>query len=110
MSSRLSYYIMVGLLVLVSAGIIAGTVFGDYMLQQQTNKLVALKLDSKILDEQQSALIQANKDIAKYSSLETIANTIVPQDKDQAQVVREIVGYANDLNIPIQNISFPTSS
>lgn len=110
MNPRLSYYLMIGMLVLVGTGIIGSAVFGDHLLQQQTNKLVALKLNSKVLDEQQSALIQANKDIVKYADLEKIAKTIVPQDKDQARVVREIVGYANDTSIPVQNISFPTSN
>jgi len=110
MSPRLSYFIMLGLSVLVGLGVIGGTLLGDHMLQKQSDKLVSLKLDSKVLDEQQSSLIQANKDIAKYADLEKIAQTIVPQDKDQARVVREIVGYASDLAIPIQDISFPISS
>ncbi len=110
MNSKRFYYLMIGVQVLLAGAVLAGAVLGDNMLQKQTDKLVSLKLDSKVLDEQQSALIQANKDIIKYADLEKIAKTIVPQDKDQARVVRQIISYAGEDHIPIQNISFPSST
>ncbi len=110
MNGKRFYFIMVGLQVLLSCGVIAATILGNGLLQKQTDKLVSLKLDSKVLDEQQSALIQANKDILKYAELEKIAKTVVPQNKDQASVVRQIISYAGDNSIPIQNISFPSST
>lgn len=104
------YYVLVGVQVLLIIGVLAGTFFGDSLLKKETEKLMALKTDSKVLEEQQASLVQANKDIAKYAELEKIAKTIVPQDKDQARVVRQIVGYAAETKIPIQNISFPSST
>ncbi|MBI3624263.1 hypothetical protein HY218_01375 [Candidatus Saccharibacteria bacterium] len=110
MSSKHIHYLMIALLVLLGASVVATAIIGNSMLEQRTNKLIGLKLDSKVLDEQQTALVQANKDIIKYADLEKIAKTIVPQEKDQARAVRQIVSYAQEANIPIQKISFPTST
>lgn len=110
MNSKRVFWILIGLQVLLAIGVIAGTVLGDSLLQKQSAKLVSLKLDSKVLDEQQTTLVQANKDIIKYADLEKIAKTVVPQEKDQARVVRQIISYAGDSGIPIQNITFPSST
>ncbi|HSX27287.1 MAG TPA: hypothetical protein VLG25_00725 [Patescibacteria group bacterium] len=83
---------------------------GNRILQTKTDQLIALKLDSHTLDEQQKSLVQAKRDIEKYSDLEKIAATIVPQEKDQARTVREIIKIAADNGITISNISFTSSS
>ncbi|HSX45006.1 MAG TPA: hypothetical protein VLF39_02770 [Candidatus Saccharimonadales bacterium] len=110
MNSKRVYYILVGTLVLLGFGATASVILGNNWLENQTKNLVKLKLDNKILDDQQTALVRANSDITKYADLEKIAKTIVPQDKDQARVVREIVNIANGDGIPIQSISFPSST
>ena len=110
MNAKRVYYLLVGILVLLGFGVIGGVLIGNAKLETSTKQLVKLKLDNQILDEQQIALVQANNDIAKYSDLEKIAKTVVPQDKDQARVVREIVSLANEAGAPIQYISFPTSN
>ncbi len=69
-----------------------------------------LKVEDKVLEEQQSALNQANKDIVKYSELEKDAKTVVPQDKDQAKAVLEIIQIAKQSNIAIKSITFPSSN
>lgn len=101
---------MIGVLVLLGGLTIAGTVIGNSMLQKKANTLLGLKLDNKTLEDQQSSLIQAKKDIDKYSDLEKIAKTVVPQEKDQARTVREIINIGNAAGVPISSISFPTSN
>lgn len=101
---------MIGLLGLLCLLLVGGVVGGDYILHKQATKLTNLKLDNRLIDEQQKALVQANKDIQKYSDLEKIANAIVPQDKDQARTVREITKLASDNNVPITNITFDAST
>lgn len=110
MSPRRAFYIMCGTVALLFCLIIGATVAGDLWLQKQSKKLMSIKLDNRLIDEQQIAVVQANKDIQKYADLEKIANTIVPQDKDQAKTVREIVSIAQKNNIPISSIAFPSST
>lgn len=110
MNGKKVYYGLVGVIAVLGIFVIGGVYLGNARLQQETKQLVELKLENKILDEQQTALVRANADIVKFSSLEKIAKSIVPQDKDQARVVREIVGLAGDSGIPIQSISFPSSN
>ncbi len=110
MNSKRIFYGMVGGIIIFIGLVISSVIFGDLYLQKQTAHLVDLKRDYKVLDEQQLALIQANKDIVKYTDLENIAKSIVPQDKDQAKVVREIINIAANSGVPIQYISFPSSS
>src|SRR5215217_7268218 len=101
MNSKRMFYIMIGAMVLVISVGVASVVLGNIILQKQSAKLVSLKLDNRVLDEQQRALVQANKDVQKYTELKNIAKTIVPQDKDQAKSVREIVQIAEDNKVPI---------
>ncbi len=101
---------MIALVVLAIGGIGAAVVYGNKMLEQNSQQLLSLKVDNKVLEQQQTNLIQANKDIAKYSNLEQITQSIVPQDKDQARAVREIVQLANESGINLKSITFPASS
>lgn len=101
---------MVGCTVMLVGGLLAMVYFGDQILQTKSKKLVELKLDNKVLDEQQIALLQANKDIEKYSELDKIARQIVPQDKDQAKTVREIVRIAEQSGVKLSAINFPASN
>lgn len=61
--------------------------------------------------DQQVQLTKVKKDIATYSELNTIAKSVVPQDKDQAEAVREIVNLAAQSGIPkLSSIAFPPST
>ncbi|MBI1857108.1 hypothetical protein HY003_02865 [Candidatus Saccharibacteria bacterium] len=109
-NAKFLFFVMIGVIVLLASLTVASVVFGDKLLQKKTDQLVSLKLDSKSLDAQQRTLIQAKKDIEKYSDLEKTATAIVPQEKDQAKTVREIIKIAQESNITISNISFPSST
>ncbi|HSX43703.1 MAG TPA: hypothetical protein VLE69_00165 [Candidatus Saccharimonadales bacterium] len=110
MNSKRVFFLMcavVGILLIATVGIV---IAGNQMLHKKASSLTSYKLDNKVLDEQQSSLNQAKKDIEKYSDLEKIAKSVVPQDKDQAEAVREIVKIAADNGIFLSNISFPVST
>lgn len=110
MTGRRAFLGMIGAFVL-SFGLLIGSVAaGNMLLKTRANKLMELKLENRVLDEQQVALTQANKDIQKYAELEKIAKSIVPQDKNQAQTVLEIVSIAKEAGVPISTILFPTST
>lgn len=110
MSSKKFFYILTGILILVSGLVIASAVGGNMLLQKQADKLAKLKVEDKSIEAQQIALMQAKSDVERYGELEKITKAVVPQDKDQAKTVREIIQIANANNIPIKTISFDAST
>lgn len=110
MTSKRLYYAMLASTILLAIGIIASTVIATDLLRHQSNKLVERKLESRSLDEQQNALASATRSVQKYSDLNEIARAVVPQDKDQAKTVRELVKIAGDAGIKLGTISFPAST
>lgn len=97
----------VGILAVLSLGAVY---FGNKLLIKESSTLVAKKLENRVLDEQQNALSLVSKQSEKYAQLESIAKSVVPQDKNQAKAVREIVALADQSGISLQSITFPTSS
>ncbi len=110
MSTKKFYFGMIGLVGLLSVASIALLVLGNMFLEKQAHKLNDLKVQDQVLEEQQTALKQAKKDLAKNADLEKTAKAVVPQDKDQAQAVLEIVNIAKASNINIASITFPSST
>lgn len=98
---------VVSVLVIV---VIGAVILGNSFIHKQGATLSDLKLENTVLQEQQTALIKAKKDIEQYQELEQIAKTVVPQDKDQAKAVREIVAIATLSGIRINTIQFPAST
>lgn len=109
-NSKLVNRLLMVLVFILVVGIAYGTRGVVNLLGEQTNNLVNLRAKNKALLSEQSSLKVDIADVAKYGSLEQIAKSIVPQDKDQAQTVREIVDLANQNNIPLTSINFPLSS
>ena len=101
---------MIGGMVVMAA--VFGTVlyFGNNMLATESEKLAELKLEEDILEEEQVSLTRAGQDIEQYEDLEEIAKSVVPQDKDQARAVREIVKIAGRSGIKLNSITFPSSN
>lgn len=110
MNSRTVYYAMIVALILCLALLGAVVVYGNKYLKSQSTQLMSAKLDQKSLNEQQTALIKAKKDLQKYSELQQVAKGIVPQDKDQARAVREIVNAANASGVTLESITFDDST
>lgn len=110
MTNKRYFFVQVGVFVLLVGLIIGGVVGANILLQKQSNKLMSLRLESATVEMQQSALVQAKKDVERYNELDKIAKSVVPQDKDQAKTVREIVGIAAKNGIPIKSVSFETSN
>ena len=111
MKAKHLYYVLMGstaiaLLCLVAVGY--GT---DTLLSRQAQKLADLRALSDAGTQQQTAIVKDKQDVAQYSELNTIARSIVPQDKDQAETVQQINKIAEDSGISkITSITFPTSS
>lgn len=109
MSSKKLFIVLLGLLITLIAGAGALVYTGNAYLKDKTQTLIKVKTESVILAEQQQSLINAKQELKTYAELESIANTIVPKEKDQAITVRELIRFANETGINIVNISFPSS-
>lgn len=111
MKAKQLYYGLTGLLVLLGLGFVGVAYETNSVLGNQAAKLSKLRADSEVLDSTQVALAKNKQDIAKYKDLNSIAATIVPQDKDQAEAVREIVNLAQQSGIDkLSSITFPSST
>jgi len=110
MNSKRFFYVMVGVVVLLGGLTVATVVLGNMALTKKTSKLTELKLENRVLDEQKVSVTQAQKDIEKYAELERVAKQIVPQDKDQAKAVRELVKLAEQSGVSVASVSFPSSN
>lgn len=110
MNSRKIFLGMIGLLAIITIGLLFSVYQANKLLEHKSNTLVGLKAKNQQLANQQTQLTQAKKDLAKYANLNDIAKTVVPQDKDQAEAVREIVNLASQSGIPLNSVTFPSST
>ena len=110
LDSRLLQYLLYGLIGLLIIASLSGTDSIVSLLQGQTNALLQLKAKNQALKSEQTSLISARKEVVQYTPLKNIAESIVPQDKNQAQAVREIVALAAASNITLTSITFPSST
>lgn len=110
MTPKKASFVMMGSLAV--AVILLGILvyFGDQSLSKQSEELVDLKATNQTLETQQANLITAKRNLEKYSDLEEITQDIVPQDKDQARAVREIVTLAEQSGFGLESINFPQSN
>lgn len=110
MNSKQLYYVMIGVIVLLLVGLVGGAYGVDKLLTDGSKQLVDARLKVEVLDREQTALTKAKQDIKKYQELADIAHNVVPQDKDQAQAINQIVSIAAANGINLSTITFPTST
>lgn len=112
MNSRKVYLGMLGAVAILILAILGGTYGTSKLLEQRSTALANLKAKSAQLNDEQASLKKDKQDVATYQPLADIAKSIVPQDKDQAEAVREIVNLANASGISMSSasITFPEST
>ncbi len=110
MSSKRLHLILIGTLVVLFAALIGGTYGVNKLLTTEAGTLTAAKAKSQALDQEQVTLEQAKKDVKRYASLNQIAQSVVPQDKSQAEAVRQIVNLAAANGVTLTAINFPAST
>lgn len=109
MTAKKFNIVMIALIVLLCLAMIIGAYEAKSILASHSQKLINLQLKQTSLDDEQSQLASAKTEIKKYAPLAAIAKSIVPQDKNQAEAVREIVNIAGNNNIALSSITFPRS-
>lgn len=110
MNARKYFYVLSGVLATLIIAIGAAVILGNSLLEEKARKLSELKTENAAIEQQSIALRQAKIDIEKYDELNEITKSIVPQDKDQAKTIREIISIANASGIPIQSVAFENSN
>jgi hypothetical protein len=110
MNAKRTRLIMFASLGILFVMFIATISVGSSILAQKSKKMVALKLQSSVLDSQLTSLAQAKKDVSQYAYFNEVAETVIPSDKDQAQTVLDIFQLAEQSGIMIQSITFPAST
>lgn len=109
MSTKYVNFGFIGLIIILLGLAFGGTYYGTKILKERGATLVELKNQSEQLNAKETALIQAKKDVAKYAELEQIAKSIVPQEKNQALTVLQIVSLADQSGIQLAGFQFPDS-
>lgn len=110
MKPKKFFFIMVGLFSLSLIGGGAMLYLANNVLEKRSGSVVELKLGSAEIEAQLSAYQAAKKDVEKYSYLNDIISSALPQDKDQARTVREIFLLAQQAGIIIKSVQFPSST
>lgn len=111
MDARKLNYLLVAAMTLLAIGLVGSGLVANRILTTKSAQLSKLKAQSQVTSDLQQAVKKDKADIAKYSDLNTIAKSVVPQDKDQAQTVSEIVNIANQSGIAkLSSITFPAST
>ncbi len=110
LDSKKTRLILSGSLAFSAVAFFAITFLGLSVLSSKSRSLVDLKAQSQTASDQLVNLVQSKKDVEKYSYFKTVANTVIPNDKNQAEAVVEINQMANAAGIAIQSITFPAST
>jgi hypothetical protein len=110
LTAKRLYLLLLGSIVLAIALLFVSVYFATGLLKNKSKVIADARVTVQALEQKQLKLAKARTDIEKYQSLSDIARSIVPQDKDQAQAIREIVTIAAANGIKLGSITFPSSS
>lgn len=110
MTSKRLHLVLLLSLAALCIGMLGGAYAINSALSTRATKLTNLKAKSQALTQQQASLVKAKQDVKKYADLNKIAQAIVPEDKNQAEAVREIVNIAGANNVSLAAITFPAST
>lgn len=110
MSTKRVFLLLVSALLVLAIGLV-GSAYGiNSLLKTKSAQLATNRAQVSVLSTQQNGIAKSKRDITKYSPLESVTKAIVPQDKDQAEAVREITNIAAANNVSLTSITFPAST
>ena len=110
MNSKRAYFLMLAVVGLLTVAIFGSAYEAKGVLSKKSTQLVGLKANLQGYQVQEASLVQAKKQIVTYNDLYHIAKAVVPENKNQAETVRQIVKLAADNSITLGSISFPSST
>jgi len=111
MTAKKLYYLLLAAVFVLALGILGVGYAADVVLTSRAAKLSKLKAESEATQSLQTLLQKNKADLVRYKELNEIAKAVVPQDKDQAQTVREVVKIAKESGISgLSSVTFPAST
>ncbi|MDB5175592.1 MAG: hypothetical protein JWM81_450 [Candidatus Saccharibacteria bacterium] len=110
MNPKKVYLLMIAAILALVIAIGGGAYGVRNLLQAKSTELVQLKAKLVSYNDQQVALQRAKKDITQYTELYNISKVVVPENKNQAETVRQIVKLAGDNSVTLGSITFPSST
>lgn len=110
MNARTTHNILLGLILVLALLLVASVSYGLSRLENSSESLQEAKIQREVINQREQLLFEAKKDIEEYSELEEVSSRVIPQEKDQARTVREIIQIAEASSVKVSNISFPTSN
>jgi len=110
MDSKKLRLVLLGLLGLGAIAFVTILFIGTSALDAKSKSLIKLKLEDKTAEAQLASLAIAKKDVEAYAYFKDVAKTVIPNDKNQAQAVLDIIQLANAAGINIESITFPAST
>lgn len=111
MTAKRLFYGLVFLIAVFCGGLFFAAREANHLLDNKAAQVKKQKADLIAVQDQQDQLTVDRADVKKYKSLNLIAETVVPQDKNQAQAVRQIAALAAQSGIPqLSSITFPPST
>ena len=109
MTGKQLHYVLISLCVLLVIGLVGSAYLGLGILDKQAADLKQSEVQLEAINTQELTLLKALNDIEEFSELEDVAKSIIPQEKDQARTVREIISIAQQSGANISSVSFPAS-
>jgi hypothetical protein len=110
MSAKRLYFSLVAAVCLLILVFPLGAYGINKLLSTRAANLTGLKAKSMALDQEQLGLAKAKEEVRKYGELQKTAQAVVPEDKDQAEAVQEIVNIAAANGVNLAAINFPAST
>jgi cell division protein FtsL len=96
---------------------VAGLVLSVFIVRYASNWLTAssleltqLRAEVSSLEEKRTDLNQAKQTLTEKESAIEIMNKVIPVDKDQARIVKEIYLIADKAGVTIDSVGFPAST
>lgn len=102
-------FVLYGVLGLMVIGAFLLTVYTNKWLTNRSHDLVSVKLDTAALEEKQRNNQRAANELETYKATRQTLEKIIPENKDQAKAIGELLTIASEVGVTISNISFPTS-
>jgi hypothetical protein len=110
MTSKRLHLLLLSVIGLLLIALVGGAYLLNSALTKKGETLTNLKAQTMALQQEQDGLKKAKKQVAAYADLEKVTRAIVPEDKSQAEAVREIVKIAGANKITLSSITFPAST
>jgi len=102
--------VLICILGALSVLFVAIAFMGTSIISGKSRQIADLKASENTANAQLTKLLNAQREVEKYSYFNDIAKTVIPADKNQAQAITDISTFARESGFDLESVSFPTSN